>query len=319
MTDSNDGQDQETIENQGDMIESLNIDEQEIIDESEMENMDDQNEIGEVDEEESQSQDEMIEESSDDDEEEEYEEGYSNQDLDEDYDYDYENRNRDDDEDECDEENDYDYEDNDEDTRRSFKESPKKKASYQRETIIDSKMRVRKFSDQIRNELERKFLVNNFISGAEKTKLAQKLRLTERQVQKWFVHRREKLRRLQRKAAELQNVVQMHTKTTQNNHYHKKKLSTAKKSTNSKIKREAYDIKLKNEDPDYLNSNDTIESNSAIFRSNITGDDEDSEEEDFKENGSFDEDESSNIDSQFFYKKSNSIKKIRKTIFVYKK
>ena len=60
---------------------------------------------------------------------------------------------------------------------------------------FDSMARVRKFSDSIRGELERKFLKNNFISGPEKTKLAVELNLTERQVQKWFVHRREKLRR----------------------------------------------------------------------------------------------------------------------------
>lgn len=60
--------------------------------------------------------------------------------------------------------------------------------------------RIRKFSDQIRDQLERHFLLNNFISGSEKSKLARKLNLTERQVQKWFVHRREKLRRLEKKA-----------------------------------------------------------------------------------------------------------------------
>ncbi len=59
----------------------------------------------------------------------------------------------------------------------------------------NNKTRIRKFSDNIRNELERHFLANNFISGAEKTVLAMRLNLTERQVQKWFVHRREKLRK----------------------------------------------------------------------------------------------------------------------------
>lgn len=67
-------------------------------------------------------------------------------------------------------------------------------------TQLDSKFRVRKFSDSIRSELERKFLENNFISGIEKTQLATRLGLTERQVQKWFVHRREKLRRQEKKA-----------------------------------------------------------------------------------------------------------------------
>lgn len=54
----------------------------------------------------------------------------------------------------------------------------------------------RKFSEDIRCELERKFRANNFISGMEKRELAKKLHLTERQVQKWFVHRREKLRKI---------------------------------------------------------------------------------------------------------------------------
>ncbi len=65
----------------------------------------------------------------------------------------------------------------------------------------ERKVRVRKFSEAIRSELERKFLLNNFISGVEKAQLARKLELTERQVQKWFVHRREKLRRLEKKSA----------------------------------------------------------------------------------------------------------------------
>ena len=69
--------------------------------------------------------------------------------------------------------------------------------------LNSSKLRVRKFSESIRNELERKFLTNNFISGVEKSQLAVKLNLTERQVQKWFVHRREKLRRLEKKAGAL--------------------------------------------------------------------------------------------------------------------
>jgi hypothetical protein len=63
------------------------------------------------------------------------------------------------------------------------------------------KTRIRKFSDTVRTELEAAFLIKNFISGAEKFELAKRLGLTERQVQKWFVHRREKLRRLEKKAA----------------------------------------------------------------------------------------------------------------------
>lgn len=73
---------------------------------------------------------------------------------------------------------------------------------------INNKSRIRKFSDEIRDELERKFLQNNFISGNEKTYLAKSLNLTERQVQKWFVHRREKLRRLEKKATLLNSTLQ---------------------------------------------------------------------------------------------------------------
>ena len=40
--------------------------------------------------------------------------------------------------------------------------------------------------------------------------MAKKLGLTERQVQKWFVHRREKLRRLEKKAFSMGNT---HTNT----------------------------------------------------------------------------------------------------------
>jgi hypothetical protein len=71
--------------------------------------------------------------------------------------------------------------------------------SWQNPNNNNNKTRIRKFSDNIRNELERHFLANNFISGAEKTVLAMRLNLKERQVQKWFVHRREKLRRLEKK------------------------------------------------------------------------------------------------------------------------
>lgn len=65
----------------------------------------------------------------------------------------------------------------------------------------EAKARIRKFSEAIRFELEKAFLANNFISGTEKAELACRLELTERQVQKWFVHRREKLRKLEKKAA----------------------------------------------------------------------------------------------------------------------
>lgn len=68
-----------------------------------------------------------------------------------------------------------------------------------------STIRVRKFSDRVRNELEKKFQLSNFISGAEKKSIAKKLNLTERQVQKWFVHRREKLRRGHKKTDVLGN------------------------------------------------------------------------------------------------------------------
>lgn len=44
---------------------------------------------------------------------------------------------------------------------------------------------IRKFNDEIRHELELKFLENNFISGVEKDRLATRLNLTERQVKKW--------------------------------------------------------------------------------------------------------------------------------------
>jgi hypothetical protein len=57
---------------------------------------------------------------------------------------------------------------------------------------------IRKFDDEIRDELERKFLENNFISGVEKDQLAVRLNLTERQVKKWFEKRREKKRRMEK-------------------------------------------------------------------------------------------------------------------------
>jgi hypothetical protein len=52
----------------------------------------------------------------------------------------------------------------------------------------------RKFTDEVRAELERHFRQDHFIKGIEKQRLARNLGLTERQVGKWFVHRREKLR-----------------------------------------------------------------------------------------------------------------------------
>jgi len=80
--------------------------------------------------------------------------------------------------------------------------------------------RIRKFSDKIRNELERSFLANNFITGGEKQILAKKLNLTERQVSKWFVHRREKLRRLEKRATNINSTLQHHYMTQQQNHHH---------------------------------------------------------------------------------------------------
>lgn len=80
--------------------------------------------------------------------------------------------------------------------------------------------RIRKFSDKIRNELERSFLANNFITGGEKQILAKKLNLTERQVSKWFVHRREKLRRLEKRATNINSTLHHHYMTQQQNHNH---------------------------------------------------------------------------------------------------
>ncbi len=74
----------------------------------------------------------------------------------------------------------------------------------------DSKSRIRKFSDKIRNELEREFLANNFITGGQKKVLAKRLSLSERQVSKWFVHRREKLRRLEKRATDINTTLQQH-------------------------------------------------------------------------------------------------------------
>lgn len=70
-----------------------------------------------------------------------------------------------------------------------------------KEEHLEPKTRIRKFSEATRHELEKAFLVKNFISGSERCELATRLNLTERQVQKWFVHRREKLRKLEKKAA----------------------------------------------------------------------------------------------------------------------
>jgi hypothetical protein len=58
--------------------------------------------------------------------------------------------------------------------------------------------RVRKFSDSIREELEKEFKKSKYVSGQEKIDLAKRLHLTVRQVQKWFVHRREKYRKLEK-------------------------------------------------------------------------------------------------------------------------
>jgi hypothetical protein len=84
-----------------------------------------------------------------------------------------------------------------EDESASFSENVEEKAANKKRNTIGT-IRVRKFSESIRVALERKFLKNNFISGPEKVKLARSLNLSERQVQKWFVHRREKLRRRSR-------------------------------------------------------------------------------------------------------------------------
>lgn len=80
-----------------------------------------------------------------------------------------------------------------------------------------NKGRIRKFSDRVRNELERSFLANNFITGGEKKVLATRLNLTERQVSKWFVHRREKLRRLEKRASNINSTLQEHYRSQQSN------------------------------------------------------------------------------------------------------
>ena len=74
----------------------------------------------------------------------------------------------------------------------------------------NGKVKIRKFSDHIRIQLERSFLANNFITGDEKKVLANRLKLTERQVSKWFVHRREKLRRLEKRATNINSTLQQH-------------------------------------------------------------------------------------------------------------
>jgi hypothetical protein len=78
------------------------------------------------------------------------------------------------------------------------------------QSLPEPKIRIRKFSEEIRNELEAAFLAKNFISGFEKAELSKRLNLTERQVQKWFVHRREKLRRLEKKSATLNSTLDHH-------------------------------------------------------------------------------------------------------------
>ena len=83
-----------------------------------------------------------------------------------------------------------------------------------------SKSRIRKFSEKIRNELERAFLANNFITGAQKKVLAKRLSLTERQVSKWFVHRREKLRRLEKRATNINTTLQQHYISRTQQHQH---------------------------------------------------------------------------------------------------
>jgi hypothetical protein len=81
----------------------------------------------------------------------------------------------------------------------------KKKKTVATENLRNSNGRIRKFSDNIRMELERHFQKNRYISGDEKKLLADKLNLTVRQVQKWFVHRREKFRRYEKHHGKKQN------------------------------------------------------------------------------------------------------------------
>ena len=120
---------------------------------------------------------------------------YDQEDNFDDFNYYYHNREN---------ENDEDYDENDDDVNKGEKNESDEDVALKKDSKITNKknsngtagnIRVRKFSERIRTELERKFLKNNFISGPEKTKLAKLLNLSERQVQKWFVHRREKLRR----------------------------------------------------------------------------------------------------------------------------
>ena len=100
----------------------------------------------------------------------------------------------DDDEELMDEEVDEEDEEDDSDEDQEVKCSP----SYMQNTY-DSNRRVRKFSDYIRSELEKQFQIRKYISGQDKKILADRLNLTIKQIQKWFVHRREKLRHLQKK------------------------------------------------------------------------------------------------------------------------
>lgn len=67
--------------------------------------------------------------------------------------------------------------------------------------------RVRKFAENIREELEKEFKKSKYISGQEKIDLAKRLHLTVRQVQKWFVHRREKYRKLEKLKQQQNNSI----------------------------------------------------------------------------------------------------------------
>ena len=88
--------------------------------------------------------------------------------------------------------------DDDNYTNKSINGNVNKKKKPATENLRNSNGRIRKFSDQIRMELEKHFQKNRYISGDEKKMLADKLNLTVRQVQKWFVHRREKFRRYEK-------------------------------------------------------------------------------------------------------------------------
>jgi hypothetical protein len=100
--------------------------------------------------------------------------------------------------------------------------SNNKKKRVATENLRNSNGRIRKFSDHIRTELEKHFQKNRYISGDEKKMLADKLSLTVRQVQKWFVHRREKFRRYEKHHGKKTLVVhkQHQQQQPENDEYH---------------------------------------------------------------------------------------------------